>query len=232
MKPPKEDDFGGSDLARMLVEYATRRRHKTFEPGAEDDEKTHLLHARICALSRALGFEQPARILSGDFIFSKVDARDPVIFHQKLEVAFPLVQNLEKALSIAVDSGSWSKTLDCNRALVQFFGLRRMLHEIEIFNDDWYASASSMNMTSHAALVAAQIREANTPFVNALDDAIGYLLDPYERTFSKAVLVAKWGWPEQEPMPEAESLFALHDALMEHLATQHPAPPDASSREE
>jgi|GEM_PF-5555311 len=227
------DKYSASDLARMLIEYAAQRRYASFEPAPEDEEDIHILHARLRALSLALGFEQsPKQILYGGEVITEVGERDPVVFHALLKPAFPRVENLEKVLTFAMEDGMWSKALDCNRALAQFFKLRAHLHDIETFNDDWFANATSMNMTIHAALVASHIRDANAPFVAALDDALGYLLDPSGRTFTVEALVQNWHWPQEELSQSAESFFALHDALIGFLTESQQTAPHLDDQEE
>lgn len=195
-------EYSARDLARLLVEYAARRNNLSFEPTPEDDKDDHILYARVCALAKALGFtHSPHDILGGRFVITEKGDRDPVVFHEMLETTIPEVKELDSALAVALEPDSdlfWGDVLDCNRALMQFFSLRQRLYAIETFNDDWFACRYKMNMTNHSASIANHIRDANAHVTATLDDALAYLLDPQQRTFSKKTLIADWQWPTEE----------------------------------
>ena len=69
-------------------------------------------------------------------------------------------------------------------------------------------------MSCHASLASAEIRERLKVQINALDQALGYLLDPQQRSFSLEQLCSHWGWPQDEPETDVESLWALSDAVV------------------
>ena len=212
---PGKTEYGARDLARMLVEYAAQRNYLSFEPTLEDDENVHILYARVCALAKALGFtHSPHDILNGSIVIIEKGERDPVVFHELLEATIPEVKELDSALAEAVgpdSSHSWSGVLDCNRALMQFFSLRRRLYAIEAFNDDWFACRYEMNMTNHSASIANHLRDANAHVIDALDSALAYLLDPQGRMFSRRTLIADWQWPTKETSIERQDrAFDIH----------------------
>ena len=210
-----KQQLNASDLIRMLLRYRNLKGlHASWEPTEDDNESLHLQYARLQAMSRALGYDcTPLEIWRGEFnVDGALIQRD--VFHSLMQSAFTTTEQLAKFCVQPQDPRHRFSMRDVTNAWDKHLELRQTLYSIEIFNDGWFANPHGYVMSCHASLASAEIRERLKEQINALDQALGYLLDPQQRSFSLEELCSHWGWPHDEPETDVESLWALSDAVV------------------